>query len=104
MPHNSTFPCAAVPVGASSVERPITPDRVPSTSNGNLPPNSHSRRRIRANFTLFACFAEKRKKPPDTMVAKPENDRLSAADNAVNALSSAVNSTTFHKGVKRPRK
>ncbi|XP_065216483.1 protein daughterless-like isoform X2 [Planococcus citri] len=77
MPHNSSFPCAAVPVGASSVERPITPDRVPST--------------------------KKRKKPPDTMVVKPENDRLSVADNVVNALSSAVNSTTFHKGVKRPR-
>lgn len=32
IPHNPSFPCGVVPVGASSVERPITPDRVPSTS------------------------------------------------------------------------
>ncbi len=48
-------------------------------------------------------FSEKRKKPPDSLVPKPDNDRLSA-DSTVNALSSAINSTTFHKGVKRPRK
>lgn len=52
---------------------------------------------------LYLCVLEKRKKPPDALAPKSENDRLSA-DSTINALSSAVNSTSFHKGTKRPRK
>ncbi|KAK7582257.1 hypothetical protein V9T40_013702 [Parthenolecanium corni] len=75
---NSSYPCGVVPVDIATAERPITPDKVPST--------------------------KKRKKPPDALASKSDNDRLSA-DSTVNTLSSAVNSTTsFNKGVKRPRK
>lgn len=75
--HDSSYPCTVGPVEAPVIERPVTPEQVPST--------------------------KKRKKPPDALAPKSENDRLSA-DSTINALSSAVNSTSFHKGTKRPRK